>query len=690
MPEGGRLVIATSYVTEAPGRRRERHRTVGTAADGRHRSRNVGGRPPPCLRAVLHDQGARPRHRSRPLDLPRHRRTGRRAHRGAVGARRPARASGSTCRGRRHRIRTPAPRPRPPAAPRSCCWSRTRPTCATSWPRFFAGPVTSCTRPMAWRAPRSRCDALPALDLLLTDLVLPGGNGLEVARRVRARYPGVPVLFMSGYSESVFAGGESRRAPAAETVHVAHAARHARPALRRLSAPTATRRHSRARPSRPMFLPDGSHGRSGSRCAAADPRRAPAGLRLRTAVSGRLGRHDACTEVTASVSARVIGDALARHRLRHADRRPPRLHQSRHADAARRRERPARSGAGRARDSRERLGDARGRDDVPIAARARLRPGPRRLRAGIAPPRRWCRWRSSSSSTCSRSAPTSCSATSRRLLAAGVTVVAEKVETAEVFERARDGRLLALPGLLLLPPGDLLGPGAAGQSGDADAAGGGAQPAVGRRWAPSKTCSSTTPRSPTACCGRSTRRGSACAARSHSIREALLLLGLDQVRKWSSIWALAGLNRGPSELVTMTVIRARCCELLGQALDRSDHGAGLLPARPLLAARRAARSPDGAVVKRPAARAGDPRRPARREQPRPPRARRRHPLRAGTLGRRGGHRRLARSRRRHAARRLRRCARLGTQASRTRPPDAGRRLHGIFAAHVNFRAAAMP
>jgi two-component system cell cycle sensor histidine kinase/response regulator CckA len=51
-------------------------------------------------------------------------------------------------------------------------------------------------------------DGLPTLDLLLTDLVLPGGNGLEVARRVRARHDGVPVLFMSGYSESVFAGGE--------------------------------------------------------------------------------------------------------------------------------------------------------------------------------------------------------------------------------------------------------------------------------------------------------------------------------------------------------------------------------------------------------------------------------------------------------------------------------------------------
>ena len=50
---------------------------------------------------------------------------------------------------------------------------------------------------------------LGRVDLLLTDLVLPGGNGLDVAKRVRARYPDIPVLFMSGYSESVFSGGAS-------------------------------------------------------------------------------------------------------------------------------------------------------------------------------------------------------------------------------------------------------------------------------------------------------------------------------------------------------------------------------------------------------------------------------------------------------------------------------------------------
>jgi len=59
----------------------------------------------------------------------------------------------------------------------------------------------------------------------------------------------------------------------------------------------------------------------------------------------------------------------------------------------------------------------------------------------------------------------------------------------------------------------------------------------------------------------------------HSIREALLLVGLDQVRKWTSLWALAGLNRGPAELATMTILRARTCELVGDALGLPDRGA---------------------------------------------------------------------------------------------------------------------
>jgi CheY-like chemotaxis protein len=37
-------------------------------------------------------------------------------------------------------------------------------------------------------------------DLVLTDLMMPGIGGAELARRLKARWPGLPVLFMSGYS----------------------------------------------------------------------------------------------------------------------------------------------------------------------------------------------------------------------------------------------------------------------------------------------------------------------------------------------------------------------------------------------------------------------------------------------------------------------------------------------------------
>ena len=56
-----------------------------------------------------------------------------------------------------------------------------------------------------------------------------------------------------------------------------------------------------------------------------------------------------------------------------------------------------------------------------------------------------------------------------------------------------------------------------------------------------------------------------------SIRQALVLLGLDQVRKWALVWGLAGLNAGTTpELVTVAILRARCCELVAQDLVSDD------------------------------------------------------------------------------------------------------------------------
>ena len=56
-----------------------------------------------------------------------------------------------------------------------------------------------------------------------------------------------------------------------------------------------------------------------------------------------------------------------------------------------------------------------------------------------------------------------------------------------------------------------------------------------------------------------------------SIREALQLLGLGQIRKWASIWSIVGLNGGAPELVTLTILRARCCEILGETLPEGDN-----------------------------------------------------------------------------------------------------------------------
>ncbi len=45
-----------------------------------------------------------------------------------------------------------------------------------------------------------------SLDLLLTDVVMPGMNGRVLAEQLSPRQPGIKVLYMSGYTDSFIAG----------------------------------------------------------------------------------------------------------------------------------------------------------------------------------------------------------------------------------------------------------------------------------------------------------------------------------------------------------------------------------------------------------------------------------------------------------------------------------------------------
>jgi two-component system, cell cycle response regulator CpdR len=53
-------------------------------------------------------------------------------------------------------------------------------------------------------------------DLLLTDIVMPGMDGIEVARLAAARHPGLRIMFITGFAAVALTAGE--RAPAGAKV----------------------------------------------------------------------------------------------------------------------------------------------------------------------------------------------------------------------------------------------------------------------------------------------------------------------------------------------------------------------------------------------------------------------------------------------------------------------------------------
>ena len=45
------------------------------------------------------------------------------------------------------------------------------------------------------------------IHLVLTDIKMPGMNGRELGRHIEERWPGKPILYMSGFASEVFRGG---------------------------------------------------------------------------------------------------------------------------------------------------------------------------------------------------------------------------------------------------------------------------------------------------------------------------------------------------------------------------------------------------------------------------------------------------------------------------------------------------
>ena len=186
---------------------------MGSPSRTRFRVRHVGGREGAPLRAVLHDKTSRKGHRARPCDRPRHRSPERRAREGGERAQ-PG-----------HHVRRPAsprrsgPAPKIAEPPRALVvGGGTETVLVVEDDDAVRGLAVRTLRANGYdvviaadgREVRDLSDEQVArLQLLLTDVIMPGLNGREVAEELRRRRPGLPVLYVSGYAADAFEGASA-------------------------------------------------------------------------------------------------------------------------------------------------------------------------------------------------------------------------------------------------------------------------------------------------------------------------------------------------------------------------------------------------------------------------------------------------------------------------------------------------
>ena len=190
MPDGGRLTIETANKWLDDHAARERDLPPGQYLSLCVTDTGTGMAPDVIaarLRPVLHDQADRHGHRAGPVDdlrlCPPVGRAGADLFRGRERARRCA----STCRAtmarprRRERCAGPARAARPSRA-RRCWWSTTSRPCACWSPRCWRTSATPRSRRPTARPGCGCCSRMSRIDLLITDVGLPGGmNGRQVA-----------------------------------------------------------------------------------------------------------------------------------------------------------------------------------------------------------------------------------------------------------------------------------------------------------------------------------------------------------------------------------------------------------------------------------------------------------------------------------------------------------------------------